>query len=134
MDRLRIFEVSVALLLLSTVMVILPTPPERIPNVEEPSLIGIAIRAGIWFLPPLLSGLVLYQIKENQFQFNSLLCGSVSVAILLLFLLNLSTVYQSENVVTYDERGMFLGAVLTLLAGCYLALFILVRSAMIKFG
>lgn len=134
MDRVRILEASVAVLLLSTVIVILPTPPERIPNVEEPSPIGNAIRAGVWFLPPLLGGLVLYRIKENQVRFHPLLSGSISVGILLLFVSNISTVYQSENVVTYDDRGMFLGAVLVLLVGCYLALFILVRNAMIEFG
>jgi hypothetical protein len=134
MDQFRILEASVALLLLSTVMVILPTPPERIPNVEEPSPIGIVIRAGVWFLPPLLSGLVLYQIKEKRSLFVPLLSGSISAGILLLFCSNLSTVYHAENVVTYDERGMFLGAVLALLAGCYLALFVLVRSVILEFG
>lgn len=129
MNRVRILETSVALLLLSTVIVIFVTPPEWISNVEETSPIGTAIGAGVWFLPPLLSGLVLYQKSGSQFQFRFLLSGGVSVGILLLFLVNLYTVYQSEGVLTYDGRGAFVGPILGLFAGSFLAIFVLVRRA-----
>ncbi|MDF9745669.1 hypothetical protein [Natrinema salsiterrestre] len=126
-DNATVVESAVAALVLLVFVSIFGTPPEWITG-QSDTAIGAAIAAGVWILPSLLSGLVLYRIRHRGFQWNSLLLGGVSLAILSLTVTGVYAVYRSNGLVTYEGRGVLVGPLLALVAGCLLAITILISN------
>lgn len=127
MNQFRVIESGVAVLVLLTFVASFGTPPKWMTG-QTDTVIGVPIGASVWFCPPLLSGLELYRVWTGDGRVAALRSGLVSALILFLLLLNVTTVYQSPGLVTYQGRGTFVGPFIVLVAGCLLTGLVLCRQ------